>query len=93
MELNNSEFCDFFNRFLDKKKDEIYNNIGNFEVKYLPENMTYEVCFINQINMHSDIKYSIQFPIDFGSIQVFAVVAKERTPKKKTKENKKHSRS
>ena len=77
-EKNNSEFWNFLNIFLEKNKHEI-KSIEKFEVKYLSENMKYEIRFIKQINMSGNFIYLIQFPLDFGSVQKILDIKQENS--------------
>jgi hypothetical protein len=82
METKYNELQDFFDIFSEKHNDEIKNGNKSFQVIYLTENLSFEIKFITKVGSGRLI-YSIQFPVDFGSIQFFLDSKQENSNKPK----------
>lgn len=69
--MENKQFKNFFDEILEKQNNDLNQNSVDFEINYVPENDTYEIIFSIEVGRSGRLKYSIEFPLDFGSIQRF----------------------
>jgi hypothetical protein len=71
MEKMDNEYRVLLDRILETYNKEISENLMGYKVNYLKDTGTYEIMFFIKLDKGGSIKNSIEFPLDFGSIQVF----------------------
>jgi hypothetical protein len=73
--MENKQFKSFFNEILEKYNNDLNQNSVDYEVHYIQGNDkkkdAYEIRFSIEVGRSGRLHYSIEFPLDFGSIQGF----------------------